>query len=183
MSETVEETGFDFSDLDNAEVTEKERPAGTSRASSRAAATGTRRGRKPRQSRLTDLQKKLSGEMFKAGALVGLPLPVTGYYIAQESDAFTSALVELASYRPEWIAALEQIAKLEPGLVVGRTAIGIGAAAAVDRHRASPDSFVMAFLGVKQAYDAIQAKRMPGEVDPNAGSFSPPPAATFTPVA
>jgi hypothetical protein len=182
VSETVEETGFDFSDLDNAEVTEKERPAGTSRSTTRAAATGARRGRKPRQSRLTDLQKKLSGEMFKAGALVGLPLPVTGYYIAQESNDFTVALVELASYRPEWINALEQIAKLEPGMVIGRTAIGIGAAAAVDRKRATPDSFVMAFLGVKQAYDAIQAKRMPGEVDPNASSYSPPPAGTFTPV-
>lgn len=180
----IEDAGYDFGDLTDESVSEvSSEPApkatGTSR-SSPSSPGGTRRGRKPRQSRLTDLQKKLSGEVFKAGALIGLPLPVTGYYICQESDAFTTAIVELASARPEWINALEQIARLEPGLVVGRTAFGIGAAMAVDRQRADPNSFVMTFLGVQQAYLAIQSKMTPGEAG-SASNFKPPPS-KFTPV-
>lgn len=184
MSADTADIGLDdFSDLDSTEqVTEKERPAGTTRSSSKATPTGgARRGRPRKNQKLTDLQEKLSGQMYQAGFLVGLPLPVTGYYVCQESDSFTKAVVELAATRPEWINALENIARLEPGLIIGRTAIGIGGAMAVDRRRASPDSPFMRFLGVYNAWQKLEQKKDPGERPDVASNYQPPPS-TYQPI-
>ena len=164
--------GFDFSDI------EPEAVSGTLGAS-RTGAPRKRRG--PGKTRLTALQKKLSQEMFQAGTLCGLALPVTGYYIGQESDAFTHAMIQLASSRPEWIEALEHVADIGPGLVIGRTAIGIGASFAVDRGRADPEKKAMMFLGVYSAWKAIH---QPGEPRTEEGSaYTPPPSGAFVPVA
>jgi hypothetical protein len=170
---------FDFDDLDDNSVSEAEPVKGRGTGTSRGGAAGTRRRPGPRKNRLDTLQKKLSSEMFQVGTMAGLPLPVTGYYICQESDAFTKAVVELAGKRVEWVEALERLADIQPGIVVGRTALGIGAALAVDRGRAEPDSRFMQFIGVYSAYRAIEDKRKPGEE--NASTYKPPPG-TFVPV-
>jgi hypothetical protein len=185
-SSVLEDAGYDFDDLaGESEVTGTgalgdgaPKAAGTSRSAGSTA--GTRRPRRTGAGKLAALQKKLSGEMFQAGAMIGLPLPVTGYYVCQESDAFTRAVVELAAHRPEWVEALEHIADIQPGIVVGRTALGIGAALAVDRGRAEPDKKIMVFLGVYSAWKAVNDKRSPEEGD-SASSFKPPPV-RFTPV-
>lgn len=154
----------------------------------RAARSGG--GRRVSDKRLTALQEKLSTEMFSAGAMIGLGLPVTGYYICQESDNFTNAVVTLASRNSHWIQALENIALVGPGLIVGRTVLGIGAAMAADRyHRKdgetglNPDSRAALFLGVSQAYYAVHP---PGGGENNGsyqgGSFQPPPHGGFNPV-
>jgi hypothetical protein len=111
--------------------------------------------------------------MFQAGAMVGFGLPVTGYYVCQESDAFTKAVVQLASHRPEWIDALEHLADIQPGIIVGRTVVGIGAAIAVDRERISPDRKFLQFLGVAAAYHAVNN---PDETPEEGNAYSPPPA-------
>jgi hypothetical protein len=136
------------------------------------------RGRRPAAKRLDGLQKRLSSEMFQAGAMVGFGLPVTGYYICNESDAFTKAVVQLASSRKEWVEALEHIADIQPGIVVGRTVVGIGAAVAVDRQRIEPDRAFLKFLGVTAAWAAVKnpdLKTEPGN------AYEPPPS-TFAPV-
>lgn len=182
-AETID-IGDDFSDLDSSDdVTEKPRQTGTTRSSTKAAPTGgARRGRPRKTQRLDDLQAKLSGQMYQAGFLVGLPLPVTGYYVCQQSDEFTKAVVELAASRPEWVAALENIAKLEPGLIIGRTAIGIGGAMAVDRRRVSPDSPFMRFLGVYNAWQKLEQKKDPGDRENAATSNYQPPPSTYQPI-
>lgn len=149
--------------------------------------TGKRRGRPPGsgrgqkfEQRLAALQEKLSSEMFQAGALIGMPFNVTGYYICQESDNFTKALIQLASRRPEWVDALETIADLQPGIVVGRTAFGVGAAFAVDREKVDPEKPFLKFLGVYSAWKAVQNK---GGMDGLAeGSSYQPPPSQFVPV-
>lgn len=180
-SDVIDDAGYDFSDLNDDEVTEvpdKPVKAGTSRTSGGSTAAPRRGGRRPVK-RLEQLQKKLSQEMFTAGAMLGF-MPVTGYYICSESDAFTKAVVELAAPRPEWIDALEHIANVQPGLVIGRTALGIGASIAVDRNKASADTAFMRFLGVYGAWKAIDEKKVPGESD-GVSSYRPPPG-QFTPV-
>lgn len=146
---------------------------------------GTRRAPgRPRGSRsqkkLEALETRLSSEMFQAGALIGVGLQTTGYYICQESGNFTHAVVQLAAKRPEWIAALENIADIQPGIVIGRTVIGIGAALAVDRGRADPERQFMKFLGVTAAYMAVHNPQDDGGVSVN--GYQPPPAGNFVPV-
>jgi hypothetical protein len=140
--------------------------------------TGARRGRRPAAKKLEGLQQRLSGEMFAAGTMIGFGLPTTGIYICQESDAFTKAVVELASSRAEWINALEHLASIEPGVIIGRTVFGIGAAIAVDREKIEPDRRLLGFLGVTQAYMKVHEK---GPVMEEGSAYTPPPA-TFRPI-
>lgn len=136
------------------------------------------RGRRPAAKRLDGLQKRLSGEMFQAGAMIGFGLPVTGYYVCQESDAFTKAVVQLASSRREWVEALEHIADIQPGIVIGRTVVGIGASIAVDRNRIAPDRQFLQFLGVTAAWMAVKNP----DLNTEAGNAYEPPPSTFAPV-
>jgi hypothetical protein len=166
----------DFSDLD---VDSAERSAGTVSSGVSSSRSGApRRGRRPAAKKLESLQKRLSGEMFQAGAMIGFALPTTGYYIGQESNDFTTAIVQLASSRAEWLEALEHLANIQPGIVVGRTAIGIGAAVAVDRGRVEPDKKFLMALGVTAAYNAVHNPEMKMEPGNN---YAPPPA-KFSPV-
>ena len=168
---------YDWGTLNDDNVTPDEPgPLGTSRTT-RGRGGGRPRGRRPVK-KLETLQIRLSKEMFQAGAMIGFGVPVTGLYICNESDAFTKAVVELASHRAEWIEALEHIANIQPGIVVGRTIVGIGASIAVDRKRLDPENSAFArFLGVTAAYNQINRHRT-GEP----GNAYEPPPTTFQPV-
>lgn len=175
----LEDAGFNFDDLDEAEVKSSSGPLSESRSSRSTGATGTRRPRRSSVKKLETLQKRLSSEMFQAGTMLGFALPVTGLYACQESDAFTKAVVQLAAKRAEWIDALEHIADVQPGLVIGRTAVGLGAAVAVDRGRADPESTFMKLVGVHEAWSQM----MPGDGTEEGNAYTPPPVASFAPLA
>lgn len=170
----------DWSDLSNPDQVEANAgPLTGSRGTSRSAGTRAPRGSR-QQKKLETLQKRLATEMFTAGAMIGMGLHVTGYYISQEADSFTTAIVALASKRPEWVEALEHIADIGPGLTAGRTVLGIGAALAVDRGRADPERQFMKFLGVTSAWIAVNGG---GEGSQNGvSSYVPPPSHPFIPV-
>lgn len=175
MADSVlDDAGFDFSDVGD-EVTAVPGPLSGSRG------TGPRRTttrRRASSKKLDTLQLKLSSEMFQAGALIGMGVPTTGYYICQESDNFTKAVITLAARRPEWIDALEHIADVQPGITVGRTVIGIGAALAVDRGRADPEKAFMKFLGVYSAWNSVQHP----DAKVEGSAYQPPPAGPFVPL-
>lgn len=182
MTATAED--YDWSDLDEKVAvrdTNVMPRTGTSRTP-----TGARRGGTRRAAKLDKLQTALSGQMFQAGSMIGLGLPVTGYYIAQESNNFSVAIVQLASKRAEWIDALEKVADIAPGITVGRTVLGIAAAMGTDRYHRSggesgldPDKRAAQFLGVTAAYYAVYK-----ESDANqAGVYTPAPHAEYQPVA
>lgn len=188
-AEVLEESGFDWTTITEDSVEGEPGPLkGSRRSTSARTPAGKRRGRRSAQSRLDDLQKTLSQQMFMGCTMVGMAMPVTGYYGCQESDRFTKAVVELASHRPEWVEALEKLADLQPGLIVGRTAFGLGASLAVDRsiiraRRGLEDpqkpgemasSQFMKFLGVYSAY----MKTMDPDYKVSEGSaYQPPPTA------
>jgi hypothetical protein len=181
------DTSFDdFSDISPENIEAQAGPLTGSRGTNRSAGTA----RAPRgtrlQKKLDTLQARLSQEMFMGGTVLGMGLPVTGYYICQESNGFTKAVVELASSRPEWVEALEHLADLGPGITIGRTVLGMGAALSVDRakdeetRKARLDKAFMKFLGVYSAYQAVHGE---GKGQSNgASSYSPPPFGTFVPV-
>lgn len=173
--EVISDAGFDFSDLEIGDVEAASGPL----TGSRGTRQPTTRRRRTSKNKLSALQAKLSKEMFSAGAMIGMGLHTTGLYICQESDSFTSAVIELASTRPEWIDALENVANLQPGLVIGRTALGIGAAVAVDRGRLDPEKQFVKFLGVYQAWARHAKQESNGKVE---GSAYVPPPTTFEPV-
>jgi hypothetical protein len=178
-TDVLDDAGIDWSsELSDDTVTATDGPLPGSRGTSTArTTTGQRRGRRVAVKRLQTLQEKLSDEMFQAGAMIGMGLPVTGYYTCQESDNFTKAVVQLASKNTRWVEALENLALIQPGIVVGRTAVGLGAALAVDRGRADPERQFMKFLGVYSAWNAVQNPDMKeGE------SVYVPPPRTFAPV-
>lgn len=179
---TAADQGFDdFSDV-SADVEAQAGPLRGSRGTNRAAGSRTTATRGTRlQKKLDALQTRLSQEMFMGGTMIGMGLHVTGYYICQESDTFTKAVVELASTRPEWVDALEHIANVGPGLIVGRTVLGMGAALAVDRGRADPEKQFMKFLGVNAAWNAVKGDGK-GGASASANSYVPPPYGTFVPV-
>lgn len=172
----LEDAGFDFSDLDDAEIEAKSGPLSGSRNETKTR-SGVRK-RRVTKTKLDGLQKRLSSEMFQAGAMIGMGLPVTGYYACQESDSFTKAVVQLAANRSEWIDALEHLADIGPGITIGRTAVGLGAALAVDRGRADPEKRFMQFLGVHAAWQAVQN---PDGRQAEGSAYEPPPDA-FVPV-
>jgi hypothetical protein len=186
------ETIDDFSDISPESVEAQPGPLSGSRGTNRAAGTGTgssasARTRSSRlQKRIDQLQVRLSQEMFMGGTMIGMALPVTGYYIGQESHDFTKAICELASSRPEWVDALEKLADLQPGFVVGRTVIGIGGALSVDRRPSekkedAANGKFMQFLGVTRAYMAVSGKGA-GNASNGVSSYVPPPGGTFVPV-
>jgi hypothetical protein len=178
MTATVE----DWSDLeDKAEVRESNvmPRTGTSRTP-----TGARRASRRGTKRLEELQKTLSTQMFSAGAMIALGMPVTGTYITQQSETFPDAIIDLARKRTDWLDALEKIADVGPGITVGRTVLGIAAAMGTDRYHRSngesgfdPDKRACQFLGVTAAYYSVYKE---GEYDAAEG-YRPPPA-TFQPV-
>lgn len=185
-AETVSESGFDWSSINMDDVEGESGPLKGSRSGTRTP-SGTRRRRKSSQNKLDALQVTLSQQMFMGGAMIGAAMPVTGYYTCQESDRFTKALVELASHRPEWVEALEHLADLQPGIIIGRTAVGLGAALSVDRsiiqaRRGTGDperpgelanSQFMKFLGV---YSAYMQTVDPGYKAEEGSAYRPPPA-------
>lgn len=174
---TVEASGIDWeAELGGAKVEAVPGPQRGTRGTTRA--PGRPRGSRT-QKKLDELQTRLSSEMFQAGALIGVGLHTTGYYICQESDSFTRAVIQLAAKRPEWISALEHIADVQPGIVIGRTVVGIGASLAVDRGRADPERQFMKFLGV---YAAWQAVNNPDGGGMDVHGYKPPPAAAFAPI-
>jgi hypothetical protein len=176
------ETAEDWSDLEaKAEVRETNTMprTGTSRTT-----TGARRASTRGTKRLAELEKSLSTQMFTAGGMIALGMPVTGTYICGESETFPNAIIELARQRTDWIDALEKIANVGPGITIGRTVLGIAAAMGTDRyHRTNgesgfdPDKRACQFLGVTKAYYDVYKE---GEFDASEG-YRPPPG-SFQPV-
>jgi len=168
----------DFSDIEIGEVRTAPKVS-TSRGTRKPA------GRRPAAKKLSDLQVKLSSQMFQAGTMIGFGLPVTGYFLAQESDNFTGAIVNLASRKTEWVKALEQIADIEPGITIGRVVLGFGFALSVDRNKEGLEYMsprfqrIAAFLGVAAAYNSVYGQ---DNASVQAGSFIPPPG-KYEPVA
>lgn len=173
----------DFTDI--ADAAEPEPAPATSRTTA-----GTRKRKPATRSRPTkrvaDLRDALAKQMFTAGTVIGLAMPVTGYYIAAESDPFCDAIIRLASKDSRYLDALESLAAIGPGVVIGRTVVGIGCAMGVDRWAKSegqrgfsPEKRAAMLLGVSAAYYEVYGSE---NGDQPASGYAPPPNPVYVPV-
>lgn len=180
---TATDETYDWSDLDDSKVEVRDSNVmprtGTARTTS-GARRASRRGTK----RLEELQKSLSLQMFQAGSMIALGMPVTGTYVCQEAERFPDAIIELARKRTDWLDALEKVADVGPGITVGRTVLGIAAAMGTDRyHRTegktgfNPDKRACQFLGVTSAYYSVYKENEDARTE-----YTPPPHGSFVPV-
>jgi hypothetical protein len=175
--------GEDWSDLD--EKVEVRDTNVLPRTGTRRTPTSARRGARRGTKRLEDLQRALSNQMFQAGGMISLGMPVTGTYICQEAERFPDAIIELARKRSDWVEALEKVADVGPGITIGRTVLGIAAAMGTDRYYRSngqsgfnPDKRACQFLGVTAAYYDVHKD----DVNATETAYTPPPHGVFQPV-
>jgi len=139
--------------------------------------------------RVTNLESALTKQMFQAGAVIGLALPVTGLYICTESAVFCESVTRLAAKDPRYLEALEQLATIGPGIAIGRTVVGVACAVGADRyhrtdgeHGINPDKRVAMLLGVSQAYYELYGDEERENGDSGSGVYVPPPAGRFAPI-
>lgn len=122
-------------------------------------ATGSKVSDKPdprkMESRLKALHTDLADNVRLVGALTGPVLPVTGYIILEDADAFTQAALNLARKHPRILGALETAAQIGPGITVGRFMVKLGVAMNVDSGRIKPDAAISTFMGVWEAYQIV----------------------------
>jgi hypothetical protein len=137
--------------------------------------------------RIQNLKDALAKQMFQAGTVMGMAMPVTGLYVCQQADPFTEAVTRLAAKDNRYIEALEQVAALGPGITIGRTVAGVFCAVGTDRYHAtggehgiSPDKRAAMLLGVSAAYYELY-----GDEEENgyasSNGYAPPPG-RFVPV-
>lgn len=152
----------------------------------RAKAPAARRTSSRPTKRITNLKDALAKQMFMLGTMTGMAMPVTGYYICQESDQFTDAVIRLAQKDTRYIEALENFASIGPGIIIGRTVLGIGCAIGVDRWNRTegekgidPGRRAAMLLGVTSAWWEVTH----GDDEQDAPApASAPPHAVFVPV-
>lgn len=122
-------------------------------------------------SRLKALHTDLADNVRLVGALTGPVLPVTGYIILEDAEAFTQAALNLAKRHPKVLKALEKAAQVGPGITVGRFMVKIGVAMNVDSGRMQPQSPISNMMGVYEAWKIVH----PDLAQQNGNVMSEPP--------
>src|SRR5215469_7995689 len=107
MTETVAD---EFEDI---EPEAEAPPLKTTRASTARKRATT--SRVPKRVQL--IRDGLAKQMFMAGTMIGMGMPVTGYYICAEADGFTDAVVKLAAKDARYLDALEKLNDIAPGIM------------------------------------------------------------------
>lgn len=111
-------------------------------------------GRKSKADTLAELKGMLADEAYKVGGMVSPVLPTLGGYMIAESEESVSGLVELAKDNPRALDALKQVAKLAPGVAVGRFMVGAATCVLVDMRKVDPDTVPARMLGVTRVWVA-----------------------------
>lgn len=130
------------------------------------------------ESQLRRIQEELADDLKLLGTLAGPLWPVTGFYIYDNSDPFTAALVKLCKNNKRALRILHRAAQVAPIYKVAEFAAGTAYSVQVDNKRADPHNAVAQRLGVDKAYDAIYSVSDSFSNTPsnsNSSNFTPPP--------
>jgi hypothetical protein len=129
------------------------------------------------ESQLQRVQEELADDLRLLGTLAGPLLPTTGYYLIEEADPFTIALLKLCKNNTRMLRVLHRVASVAPVYEVAKTCAGIGYAIQVDTQGADPHNTVGKRLGVARAYDAVYPNPNGNDTNSssNNGSYSGPP--------
>jgi len=107
------------------------------------------------ESQLQRVQEELADDIRLGGTLVGAMFPVTGYYLFENADPFTIALIKLCKNNQRALRVLHRAASVAPVYEVMKDAAGVAYAIQVDQKKADPHSTVGRRLGVARAYDSV----------------------------
>jgi len=107
------------------------------------------------ESQLARIQQELADDMLLLGTMAGPLLPVTGYYICDNADAFTTALLKLCKNNQRMLRILHRAASVAPVYEVMKTSAGVAYSVQVDRSQADPHNIVGQRLGVSRAHQAV----------------------------
>lgn len=132
------------------------------------------------ESQLQRVQQELADDVMLLGTLAGPLLPVTGYYLFTNADAFTIALIKLCKNNQRALRVLHRAASVAPVYEVAKCVAGVSYAVQVDTKNIDPHNMVGDRLGVAHAYDAVYSSGMSGETNniTSNGVSSPPRYAT-----
>lgn len=107
------------------------------------------------ESQLRKIQNDLADDLALLGALAGPFFPVTGYYIVDNADNFTTALLQLCKNNPRALKAAHRLGQVAPVYRCARFGAGVGASVYVDQKKMDPYSPTARNLGVTRAYEAV----------------------------
>lgn len=124
--------------------------------------------------RMRRISAGLAENIVMVGALVMPIAPVTSGVVVRDAEHVASEIVKLAKGKPKVLDALERASAIGPGVAVGRFALTVGIAAAVDFERIQADSQISQLLGVFSIWQSIHdPENQPQPRTP------PPPAANY----
>jgi hypothetical protein len=115
------------------------------------------------ESQLQRVQEELADDLRLLGVMAGPMLPVTGYYLFENADAFTTALLKLCKNNQRALRVLHRAASVAPVYEVAKDAAGVFYAVQVDLKKLEPNTTVSERLGVKRAYDAVYPSDVTGQ--------------------
>lgn len=125
------------------------------------------------ESQLQRIQEELADEVKLLGTLAGPMLPVTGYFVFTNADAFTIALLRLFKNQQSVLRILHRAAQIAPIYTVAEVVAGTAYSVQVDTNKADPHNTIGQRLGVSRAYDAVYPDQNVAQPSPN--GFQGPP--------
>lgn len=107
------------------------------------------------ESQLQRVQEELADDIRLLGTLAGPLLPVTGYFVFENADPFTIAILKLAKNNTAVLRVLHRMAQVAPIYTVAQTVAGAAYAVQVDTKGMDAHNTIGQRLGVARAYDAV----------------------------
>lgn len=125
---------------------------------------------------LQKIQDELADDLRLLAVMAGPLLPVTGMYVWENADPFTTALLKLCKNNQRALRILHRAATVAPIYEVAKDCAGVFYAIQVDQHKLDPNNMVADRLGVKRVYHNVypdEAQGSTNNVGTN-GSMGPP---------
>jgi len=107
------------------------------------------------ESQLQRIQEELADDLRLGGTLIGFQFPVTGFYVFENADEFTVALLKLCKNNQRLLRVLHRAAQVAPIYTVAKDVAGTAYALQVDMNKADPSNAIANRLGVTRAYEAV----------------------------
>ena len=125
---------------------------------------------------LQKIQDELADDLRLLAVMAGPLLPVTGMYVWENADPFTTALLKLCKNNQRALRILHRAATVAPIYEVAKDCAGVFYAMQVDMHKLDPNNTVSERLGVKRVYHSVYPDATPGNENNVAsnGSMGPP---------
>lgn len=127
------------------------------------------------ESQLQRVQEELADDVKLLAVLAGPMLPVTGLYLFEHADAFTTAILKLAKNNPNVLRVLHRAAQIAPIYTVAETVAGTAFSVQVDLQKADPHNMVAQRLGVTRVYDQIHPEEQSNVTTNGTGMPEGPP--------